>query len=89
MSTVVVWEPDAADDVDRAWEAASAAEQQAIAKAIEELQHILSTAALQTGESREDLVTRVFTWAPVTVHYRVVGRITLVRVFAAQVYHPQ
>lgn len=83
MSFAVAWDPDAADDVELSWNAASAADHQLIFRALETLEDLLHDEPLQDGESRENLATRVVTCPPITAHFRVETGERLVRVFAA------
>ncbi|MEO1498383.1 MAG: hypothetical protein AAFV43_14660 [Planctomycetota bacterium] len=88
MSTPVVWEPGAVADIDTAWASLSESGRQRLEAAVEEINNALGSAAVQLGESRSDRLTRVLVRSPLTVHYRVVDRLGLVRVLAAQVHRP-
>lgn len=89
MTYAVVWEPTATADIDDVWSTATDAEQDALVRALEITQRTLSEAPLEAGESRQNIATRVFTWSPLTVHYRVIVRLNVVRVYASQIHHPR
>ena len=86
MKFAVVWNLAPTQVVDDAWHAASAADQRRIVQAIETIDRLLSNDPLLPGESRQDATTRVLSYPPVTVHYRVIQRLQLVRVFATRIY---
>ncbi|MEM6330430.1 MAG: hypothetical protein AAF790_09285 [Planctomycetota bacterium] len=86
MNFAVVWNPSATVPIDDAWVAAAKNEQEDIALALGRIQSRLSGDPEGCGESRSNTSTRVFTERPVTVHFRIIARLNLVRVFAARVY---
>lgn len=86
MSYVVVWNLDAADEVDEAWDLAPIAEQERMVTSLAANEHLLRKDPMQVGESREVKGKRVVTHSPVTVHFRVDMIQRLVRVYAARVY---
>lgn len=86
MTFAVVWEPGATLDIDQAWESSSPATRKQIAEAVEAIAKVLQDTPMQVGESRQSRETRVYSWSPITIHYRVVERLQRVRVFAARVY---
>lgn len=86
MILPVVSEPEAAADIDAALDGAPEELWREVEQAIEDVTRALRNSALQVGESRADGINRVFTSSPLTVHYQVVDRLSMVRVLAAQVY---
>jgi len=81
----VVWNEDVADEMDEVIAKATHAEHSEIYDALVKLHKRLNDDPLKVGESRGDLSTRVETESAVTIHFRVIERLNLVRVFAVRV----
>ena len=89
MKYVVVWDTDAANDVDTSWERATDVERERIVAALVSLQEMLASSGLGAGESREFVTERVAFVPPITVFFRIDRMKSLVRVFAAVVWRPR
>lgn len=86
MSYVVVWDPEATDDIDGAWESSSQSGKALIINALTEIERLLRMNPLYVGESRGNDCKRVLVSSPVTVYYRVDLEQNFVRVYASRVY---
>lgn len=86
MNYSLLWNDEATDDVDDAWFDASPQGREQIVASLTVLSNLLCNDPMQVGESRQNAETGVTTHTPITVHFRVIERLKLVRVFAARVY---
>ena len=86
MSYTVVWNEAPTRALDDALASAAPPEAKVIAEPIETVVVALGESPLVVGESRRDQTTRVFYRYPVTVYYRVIDRLQVVRGFAPCVY---
>jgi len=88
VTYAVVWEPEAAGDIDAAWDASTESERARIVDALSLIQKSLRAGGLSVGESREYLTERVMVAGPLTAFVRVDRINSVIRVIAAVVWRP-
>lgn len=88
MSYDIVWEPDAARDLDAAWEIADSSFRREIERAMKELHAALRDDPRDAGESRGLFEERVAIARPLTVYYRIDRRQQFVAIHTVVLYGP-